>query len=79
MTVDMPSGHVLVVGASLAGLRACEAARRLGFSGRLTLLGAEPHLPYDRPPLSKEFLDPGASRRSHHNFRALATWSTRST
>lgn len=50
------TGDLLIVGASLAGLRACEAARRLGFSGRLTLLGAEPHLPYDRPPLSKEFL-----------------------
>jgi NADPH-dependent 2,4-dienoyl-CoA reductase/sulfur reductase-like enzyme len=50
-------GHVVVVGASLAGLRALEAARRLGHPGRLTLVGAEPHLPYDRPPLSKEFLD----------------------
>ena len=47
---------VVVVGASLAGLRAVETLRREGFDGRLTLVGAEPHLPYDRPPLSKELL-----------------------
>lgn len=49
----------VVVGASLAGLRAVEAARKAGYAGRLVLVGAEPHLPYDRPPLSKAFLDPG--------------------
>ena len=48
--------HVVVVGASLAGLRACETLRHGGFAGRLTLIGAEPHLPYDRPPLSKKLL-----------------------
>ncbi|MFI6455760.1 NAD(P)/FAD-dependent oxidoreductase [Streptosporangium amethystogenes] len=53
----MSERHLLVVGASLAGLRAVEAARRSGFDGRITLIGAEPHLPYDRPPLSKAFLD----------------------
>ena len=47
---------IVVVGASLAGLRAVETLRREGFDGRLTLVGAEPHLPYDRPPLSKEML-----------------------
>ncbi len=47
---------IAVVGASLAGLRAVETLRRLGFAGRLTLIGAEAHLPYDRPPLSKELL-----------------------
>nr|MBA2325502.1 FAD-dependent oxidoreductase [Actinomycetota bacterium] len=47
---------IAVVGASLAGLRACETFRREGFDGRLSLIGAEPHLPYDRPPLSKELL-----------------------
>lgn len=50
---------LVVVGASLAGLRAVEAARRRGYDGRITLVGAEPHLPYDRPPLSKAFLDEG--------------------
>jgi NADPH-dependent 2,4-dienoyl-CoA reductase/sulfur reductase-like enzyme len=47
---------IVVVGASLAGLRAVETLRREGFAGRLVLVGAEPHLPYDRPPLSKELL-----------------------
>lgn len=47
---------VVVVGASLAGLRGAEALRRLGYEGRLFLVGAEPHAPYDRPPLSKELL-----------------------
>lgn len=47
---------LVIVGASLAGLRAAESARREGFEGELILIGNEPHLPYDRPPLSKEFL-----------------------
>ena len=47
---------VVVVGASLAGLRAAEELRRLGFDGRLVMVGAESHLPYDRPPLSKAVL-----------------------
>jgi 3-phenylpropionate/trans-cinnamate dioxygenase ferredoxin reductase subunit len=48
--------RVVVVGASLAGLRAAEELRRLGYDGILSVVGAEPHLPYDRPPLSKDFL-----------------------
>lgn len=47
---------VVVVGASLAGLRAVEALRERGFDGRLVWVGAERHAPYDRPPLSKEIL-----------------------
>ena len=47
---------VVVVGASLAGLRATEAMRRDGYDGRIVLVGAERHLPYDRPPLSKQLL-----------------------
>jgi len=46
----------VVAGASLAGLRAAEALRQLGYDGSLTLIGAEQALPYDRPPLSKEVL-----------------------
>lgn len=47
---------LVIVGASLAGVRTAQALRRKGFDGRITLIGAEPHLPYDRPPLSKDFL-----------------------
>jgi NADPH-dependent 2,4-dienoyl-CoA reductase/sulfur reductase-like enzyme len=50
------TGDVAIVGASVAGVRTAEALRRRGFDGRITLIGAEPHLPYDRPPLSKAFL-----------------------
>ena len=49
-------GKIAVVGASLAGLRATEFIRRAKFEGELVLIGDEPHLPYDRPPLSKEVL-----------------------
>ena len=52
---------LVVVGASLAGLRAAESARKAGWDGRVVLVGAEEHLPYDRPPLSKALLGPGAS------------------
>jgi NADPH-dependent 2,4-dienoyl-CoA reductase/sulfur reductase-like enzyme len=48
--------HVAVVGASLAGVRTVEALRREGFAGRITVIGAEDEVPYDRPPLSKQFL-----------------------
>lgn len=48
--------HVVVVGAGLGGLRTAESLRTAGFSGRISLVGDEPHEPYDRPPLSKEIL-----------------------
>ena len=47
---------VAVVGASLAGLSAVRSLRKQGYDGRLVVIGDEPHRPYDRPPLSKEFL-----------------------
>ncbi|MEU5313959.1 FAD-dependent oxidoreductase [Streptomyces sp. NPDC021562] len=47
---------VAVVGASLAGLSAARSLRQRGYDGRLVVIGDEPHRPYDRPPLSKEFL-----------------------
>ena len=50
------TGRLVIVGASLAGLRAAEALRANGFTGSLTIVGDEPHFPYDRPPLSKELL-----------------------
>lgn len=46
----------VIVGASLAGLNAAEALRDAGFDGKIVAVGAEEHLPYDRPPLSKEVL-----------------------
>ena len=49
-------GRIVIVGASLAGLRAAEALRDEGFRGPLTIIGDEPHEPYDRPPLSKQVL-----------------------
>ncbi|MHC5794837.1 NAD(P)/FAD-dependent oxidoreductase [Lacisediminihabitans sp. FW035] len=61
MTSPSSDAGLVVVGASLAGLRAVEAARRGGYAGRITLFGAEAHLPYDRPPLSKEFLAEGGA------------------
>ena len=48
--------QIVIVGASLAGLRACQALREGGFEDRIVLVGAEKDLPYDRPPLSKEIL-----------------------
>ncbi|WP_409463624.1 NAD(P)/FAD-dependent oxidoreductase [Amycolatopsis sp. GA6-003] len=48
--------RIVVVGASLAGVSAAEELRRRGYDGELTLVGAEPGLPYDRPPLSKTAL-----------------------
>lgn len=56
MPDDLKSGRIVIVGASLAGLRAAEALREEGFTGSLTVVGDEPHPPYDRPPLSKQVL-----------------------
>lgn len=47
---------VVVVGGSTGAVRSVQALRRAGFDGRLVLVSDEPHLPYDRPPLSKEML-----------------------
>jgi NADPH-dependent 2,4-dienoyl-CoA reductase/sulfur reductase-like enzyme len=47
---------VCVAGASLAGLRAAQTLRSEGFDGSITMVGDEPHRPYDRPPLSKQVL-----------------------
>lgn len=52
----MSRRSITIVGASLAGLRAAETLRRDGFDGVVTLIGDELHLPYDRPPLSKQVL-----------------------
>jgi 3-phenylpropionate/trans-cinnamate dioxygenase ferredoxin reductase subunit len=51
-----PIRRVVVIGASLAGLRSAEALRHSGFDGALTIVGDEPHPPYNRPPLTKTAL-----------------------
>ncbi|WP_329071667.1 NAD(P)/FAD-dependent oxidoreductase [Streptomyces sp. NBC_01429] len=56
MNGEPRSGRIVIVGASLAGLRAAETLRDEGFTGSLTLVGEEPQPPYDRPPLSKQVL-----------------------
>ncbi len=47
---------LLVVGAGIADVRTVQALRMRGFAGTVTLVGGEPHEPYDRPPLSKQYL-----------------------
>ncbi|MEV0296732.1 FAD/NAD(P)-binding oxidoreductase [Nocardia sp. NPDC050710] len=47
---------IVIIGAGLAGLRTAEELRRAGYEGELVLAGDEPRLPYDRPPLSKQFV-----------------------
>jgi NADPH-dependent 2,4-dienoyl-CoA reductase/sulfur reductase-like enzyme len=50
------TNHIVIVGASLAGPGAAETLRAEGFRGGITVVGDEPHPPYDRPPLSKAVL-----------------------
>lgn len=45
----MTQQRFVIVGAGLAGAKAAEALREQGFDGRITLIGAEPHRPYERP------------------------------
>src|SRR5690242_15030108 len=52
----------VIVGASLAGAKAAQELRAEGFDGRVVLIGAEPERPYERPPLSKEYLRGEAER-----------------
>ncbi|WP_416979584.1 NAD(P)/FAD-dependent oxidoreductase [Streptomyces sp. T028] len=50
------TGRVVVAGGSMGGLRAAEQLRAAGWTGAITVIGDEPHMPYNRPPLSKEVL-----------------------
>jgi 3-phenylpropionate/trans-cinnamate dioxygenase ferredoxin reductase component len=65
-------GRVVVVGAGLAGWRTAEELRMRGYAGQITLIGAEPRPPYDRPPLSKKVLtDPTVDPSLRADFGAL--------
>lgn len=64
MTTAMERTFV-IVGASLAGAKAAETLREQGFEGRIVLLGAESERPYERPPLSKEYLRGEAEQRPY--------------
>jgi 3-phenylpropionate/trans-cinnamate dioxygenase ferredoxin reductase component len=66
------TGTVLIAGAGLAGARCAEMLRALGWRGRIVLAGEEPHPPYERPALSKEFL---AGTRPDVSLRPDAFWS----
>ena len=69
-----PVKRVVIVGASVCGSHAAEVLRDEGFGGEIVLIGAEPHLPYDRPPLSKGYLtapqgeEPEDPRFNPHSF-----------
>jgi hypothetical protein len=68
--------RIVIAGASVAGLTTAETLRRKGYDGKLTLIGDEPHPPYDRPPLSKQILagtwEPeGAALRSEEQLAEL--------
>jgi 3-phenylpropionate/trans-cinnamate dioxygenase ferredoxin reductase subunit len=58
----MSKSTFVIVGASLAGAKAAEELRSQGFDGRVVLIGAEPERPYERPPLTKDYLR-GESKR----------------
>ncbi|WP_167678658.1 FAD-dependent oxidoreductase [Rhodococcus sp. B10] len=70
------SAGLVVVGAGVAGLRVVQGVRREGYDGPVSVIGAETHLPYDRPPLSKQVLtgELGAVAAEYHGrdyFRDL--------
>ena len=54
----------IIVGGGMAGAIAAQTLREEGFDGRITLLGQEPNAPYERPPLSKDYLQGKADRDS---------------
>ena len=65
---------ILVVGAGLAGSRCAETLRAEGYSGRIVVVGDEPHPPYERPALSKELL---AGTRTDLELRPRSFWDER--
>ncbi|MET0350819.1 MAG: FAD-dependent oxidoreductase, partial [Rhizobacter sp.] len=53
----MSTPTLVIAGASCAGVQLAASAREMGFDGAIVMVGDEPHLPYQRPPLSKGVLD----------------------
>ena len=70
----MNPGCTLIVGAGLAGSRCAETLRAEGYTGRIVVVGDEPHPPYERPALSKELL---AGKRSDLELRPRSFWDER--
>jgi 3-phenylpropionate/trans-cinnamate dioxygenase ferredoxin reductase subunit len=60
----VPSSNFVIIGAGLAGAKAAEALRDKDFDGQITLIGEEKYYPYERPPLSKDYLAGKADRES---------------
>lgn len=65
---------IVIVGSGLCGASAAETLRREGFDGRVLMIGAEPELPYDRPPLSKDVLQ-GTADESSIRLRSADEWA----
>ena len=63
----------MIVGAALAGAKAAETLREEGFDGRVVLLGDEPDRPYERPPLSKDYLRGETEREGPTSTRRSST------
>ena len=72
----MTSYDVLIVGGGHGGAQAAIALRQHGFAGTLAIVGAEPHPPYERPPLSKDYLA-GEKTFERLLIRPLAFWAER--
>jgi 3-phenylpropionate/trans-cinnamate dioxygenase ferredoxin reductase subunit len=68
-----PRLNVVIIGAGQAGVQVAQSLRQLGHDGRIMLIGDEPHLPYQRPPLSKAYLKAGGdlSIRPEQTFATL--------
>ena len=71
------SRHLLVIGGSMAGLRAAEQVRKEGFAGRITVVSQERHMPYNRPPLSKDVLARHGSDTSPEEWHSSVAFRLR--
>ena len=67
------AGAIVIAGAGQAGGRAAEALRARGFQGKITMLGEEPHPPYERPQLSKDML--GAVDKPVSYIKQASDWT----